>query len=132
MPEPLTRDQYLHLIADESIPFTHRALWVLLYDGDLRLGELLSLDVRDFDVESETVFVEYPKEGVPKAVPLTPNERLMLRFAIDNRTEGPLFVDESGQPLSREAAAEEARKAGVGIHDFRLAGQRERANSAPS
>ncbi|MFE5368246.1 tyrosine-type recombinase/integrase [Streptomyces mirabilis] len=132
MPEPIARDRYLHLIANESIPFTHRLLWVLLWDGELRLPDLLSLDVRDVDLESSTAFIEFPKEGTPEAVPLSPNARMMVRFAIDHRTEGPLFVTESGQPLSRETAAKQARKAGVSVHGFRLGGQCERLESASS
>ncbi|MEU0787593.1 tyrosine-type recombinase/integrase [Streptomyces sp. NPDC006173] len=132
MPEPLSYDRYLRLIADEKNPYTHRLLWVLLGDGELRLNELLSLDVRDVDLETSTAFVEYPKAGTPKAVPLSPNARLMLQFAINYRTEGPLFIDDAGAPISRDAAIAQARKAGVSIHDFRLAGQRERAGRASS
>ncbi|MEU1497223.1 tyrosine-type recombinase/integrase [Streptomyces sp. NPDC005732] len=122
----MTPADHIRLIADEKNPFMHRLLWELLWDGELRLGELLSLDVRDVDPELGTAFVEYPKEGLPKAVRLSPNAKLMVRLAIDHRTSGPLFVSESGQPLSREAVVEQARRAGVSIHDFRLGGQQER------
>jgi integrase len=132
MPEAVTEKRLTQLVADDKNPFTHRLLWVLLWDGELRLPDLLSLDVRDVDLESSTVFVEFPKEDVPKVVRLSPNARMMMRFAIDYRTEGPLFANASGQPLSREAAAEQARKAGVDIHGFRLGGQRERLESASS
>lgn len=132
MPEAVTEKHLTQLVANEKYPLTHRALWVLLWEGELRLAELLSLDVRDVDLESSTVFVEYPKDGAPKAVRLSPNARLMMQFAIDYRAEGPLFVTESGRPLSREAAVEQARKAGVSIHGFRLGGQRERPDSSAS
>ena len=132
MPEAMSEADQVRLVANEKYPFTHRVLWVLLWDGALRLDELLSLDVRDIDLESRMAFVEYPKEGTPKAVPLSPNARLMLQFAIESRTEGPLFVDGSGQPLAREAVVDQARKAGVSIHDFRLGGQQERLRRASS
>jgi integrase len=132
MPEAVTQKHLTQLVANEKYPLTHRALWVLLWEGELRLAELLSLDVRDVDLESSTAFVEFPKDGAPKAVRLSPNARLMMQFAIDYRTEGPLFVDAAGQPLSREAAVGQARKAGVSIHDFRLGGQQERLRAASS
>lgn len=132
MPEAVTEKHLTQLVANEKYPLTHRALWVLLWEGELRLAELLSLDVRDVDLESGTVFVEYPRYGAPKAVRLSPNARLMMQFAIDHRSEGPLFVGESGRPLSRDAVVEQARKAGVSIHGFRLGGQISGSDPAPS
>lgn len=126
MSEAITRDRYLHLIADESLPFAHRALWVLLWEGELRMGDLLSLDVRDVDLEARTAGVDFPKEGAPSTVPLSPNAALVLRMLIDGRTEGPLFVDAEGRPLALEAAARQASAAGVSIHGFRLGGHRQR------
>lgn len=123
MTDAVPQERYMQLVADESIPFTHRLLWVLLREGELRLGDLLSMDVRDIDIESSTAFVEFPKEGVPKAVPLSANARLMLRFAIDGRSEGPLFIDSSGHPLTREAVVRQAQAVGVSIHGFRLGGK---------
>ncbi|MFD5795574.1 tyrosine-type recombinase/integrase [Streptomyces diastatochromogenes] len=124
MTNAMTEERFIELVADESIPFTHRLLWVLLREGELRLGDLLSMDVRDIDIESSTAFVEFPKEGVPKAVPLSANARVMLRFAIDGRSEGPLFTDSSGDPLTRDAAVRQAQAVGVSIHGFRLGGKR--------
>jgi integrase len=123
MTDPITRDRYLRLVADESIPFVHRTLWVLLWEGNLRRDDLLSLDVRDVDLNARTVVVEFPKQGAPKAAPFSPTSAVALRMLIDGRTEGPLFVDADGRPLTQDAVMRQAREVGVGLHGFRLGGQ---------
>lgn len=123
MTEPIARDHYLRLVADESIPFVHRTLWVLLWEGNLRRDDLLSLDVRDVDLNARTVVVEFPKQGAPKVAPFSPTSGVALRMLIDGRTEGPLFVDAKGRPLTRDAVMRQAREAGVGLHGFKLGGR---------
>ena len=123
MTDPISRDHYLRLVADESIPFVHRTLWVLLWEGNLRRDDLLSLDVRDVDLNARTVVVEFPKQGAPKAAPFSPTSAVALRMLIDGRTEGPLFADADGRPLTQDAVMRQAREAGVGLHGFRLGGQ---------
>ncbi|QKW06949.1 site-specific integrase [Streptomyces sp. NA04227] len=51
-------EEYRRLIADESIPAAHRALWALMWESELRLAEALSLDVRDIDPEGKTATAE--------------------------------------------------------------------------
>ena len=43
------------LLDDRSIPAADRALWSLLRDRAGRLADLLSLDVRDVDLEGRTI-----------------------------------------------------------------------------
>lgn len=120
----LTRQRVDELLADESVPVAHRALWALLWEGEVRLGDALSLDVRDVEFADGTARVEYPKRGAgPVSVPLGDRAAGLLRQAIDGRADGPaLQVDE--RPISRTSAAHRARAAGAGsIHSFRSAGQ---------
>lgn len=123
MTEAIARDRYLQLISDESIPFGHRVLWTLLWEGDLRRDDLLSLDVRDIDLNARTVVVEFPKRGAPKAAPFSPTSAVVLRMLVDGRTEGPLFVGVDGRPLTQDAVHRQAREVGVSLHGFRLGGQ---------
>lgn len=123
MSEAVSELNFRRLVADESIPFTHRLLWVLLWEGEMRLDELLSLDVRDVDLEARTASVKFPKVGEPTVAPFSETAAKMLRKAIDGRLDGPLLVADSGQPLSREAAVRQTQNVGVSIHAFRLGGQ---------
>lgn len=125
MPEAVSEEQYQQLIADESTPLRHRALWALLWEGELRLGDLLSLDVRDVDMVARAAPVDFPKgERDPREVPFSEEAAGMLRELIGDRDAGPLFATPTGSPMSKDDAAWVARRAGVSIHGFRLGGQR--------
>lgn len=125
MPEAVTLDRLHDLIDDQSIPMTHRVLWMILWQSDIRVGDLLSLDVRDVDWDARTLPVDFPKlERDPRTVKISEQAVDGLREMIGDREDGPLFVSESGKPLSKDAAARAAQQAGVSIHGFRLGGQR--------
>ena len=126
MTEPVTLDRLHELLDDETIPLPHRVLWMLLWqggaddEGGLRLGDLLSLDVRDVDWEARELPVDFPKsEREPRAVRFSEQALAGLRKVVGDRAEGPLFVDASGCPLSTFAVAQAAQRAGVSIHGFR-------------
>jgi integrase len=120
----LTRARLDELLADESVPVAHRALWALLWEGEVRLGDALSLDVRDVEFGAGTARVEYPKRGSgPVSVPLGERAAGLLRQAIGERADGPA-LQVAEQPISRISAARRAREVGAGnIHAFRTAGQ---------
>ncbi|MGA5489577.1 tyrosine-type recombinase/integrase [Streptomyces pseudogriseolus] len=120
----LTRARVDELLADETVPVAHRALWALLWEGEVRLGDALSLDVRDIEFDAGTVRVEYPKRGTdPVSVPLGERAAELLQQTVDGRTDGPALQVE-GQPISRTSAARRAHAAGAGsIHAFRSSGQ---------
>ncbi|MFI6854445.1 tyrosine-type recombinase/integrase [Streptomyces sp. NPDC050416] len=133
MSDAINEEDYRHLIADESIPLLHRALWALLREGELRLGDLLSLDVRDVDLAARTAPVDFPKrEREPRTVPFSEQAAGMLRELIGDRDAGPLFVSPAGSPLSKDDAVSVAQRAGVSIHGFRLGGQQQRLGGAVS
>lgn len=120
----LTRERVDELLADESVPVAHRALWALLWEGEVRLGDALSLDVRDVEFGDGTARVEYPKRGAgPVSVPLGDRAAGLLRQAIGERADGPA-LQVAGQPISRTSAARRAHEVGAGsIHAFRSGGQ---------
>lgn len=130
MTEPVSLDRLHGLLDDESIPLPHRVLWLLLWQGgtnedrSIRLGDLLSLDVRDVDWAARAFPVDFPKsKREPRTAKFTEQALTGLREVVGDRTEGPLFVDASGSPLSKFAVAQAAQGAGVNIHAFRRGGQ---------
>lgn len=118
---PMTDAQFEQLVNDDSIPAEHRALWALLRDGGARINDALSLDVRDVDLDQNTVRIDYPKlESDPRSVPLSDRAAELLRQIKGDREAGPLITGTRGRPLGRETAARFARQAGAAsIHAFR-------------
>ncbi|MFI1467631.1 tyrosine-type recombinase/integrase [Streptomyces wuyuanensis] len=123
----LTRARVDELLGDETVPVAHRALWALLWEGEVRLGDALSLDVRDIEFGARSVRVEYPKRGTdPESVPLGERAAELLQRAVGGRADGPALQVE-GRPISRTSAARRAHAAGAGsIHAFRSSGQADR------
>ncbi|RLU86285.1 hypothetical protein CTZ27_25255 [Streptomyces griseocarneus] len=117
---PIRREDAQRLTADESIPATYRALWVLMQSG-IRVSDALSLDVRDVDFDEGKVVVEVPVKGSePQTVPLSDRALSIVSEVMDGRSEGPLLLNERGKPVSRYAASQFARAvAGVSIHAFK-------------
>ncbi|MGW7248835.1 tyrosine-type recombinase/integrase [Streptomyces decoyicus] len=130
----MTEQQVGGLLADETIPVAHRALWALLWEGEVRLVDALSLDVRDLDLDARTVRVDYAKRSALGAVaaPIGDRAAALLRRAADGHAEGPALHTD-GRPISRGTAARRARSAGAGsIHAFRSSGQAHRRPARPS
>ncbi len=126
MPDAVTPEHLQQLLVDESIPAAHRALWALLWDGELRLDDLLSIDVRDIDFTSHTIVVDHPaKMQEPLTAPFSGWAGELLRQAIGGEREGPA-LHQNGRPISHETASRTARRAGVSIHGFRLGAQKQR------
>jgi integrase len=122
----VSAERFQELIADERIPVEHRALWALLWEGELRLDDLLSIDVRDVDFEAHTIRAEHPAkaEGVA-VVPFGARAGSLLWLAVGDSDAGPA-IHRAGRPVSREAAMRVAQAAGVSVHGFRLGGQWQR------
>jgi integrase len=109
------------LLANQHIPAAHRALWALLWDGEVRLSEALMLDVRDFDLAGRTVTLEYRVKPGDNVVPISERSAGLLREAFAGQTAGPA-IHRFGRPLSVQAASVIARTHGVSIHAFRASG----------
>jgi integrase len=113
-------EDYQRLVTDDSIPAAHRALWALMHSG-MRVGDALGLDVRDIDLDEKTVHVEAPvKDPEPRRIPLSEDAASLVRQLLAERADGPLFVSETGRPVSRYSASKFARAAaGMSIHAFK-------------
>lgn len=114
-------EQVDHLLADSTITAGHRALWSFLHDGYARIGDVLSMDVRDVDLDEGVARRDHPKlETDPRRIPISDRTAQLAREAVAGRDAGPLITDGRGRPVSREAAARFARAAaGASIHSFR-------------
>ncbi|WP_158819109.1 MULTISPECIES: tyrosine-type recombinase/integrase [Streptomyces] len=130
--EAVAPEDFLRLTNDDAIPVEHRALWALLWEGGLRIGDALALDVRDVAPDEHKISVDYPKsDRDERAIPLSDQTAALARAAIGDRTEGPLFVNQRGTALSRVSAARFARLAAHGIHAFRTGGHQVRKGKKP-
>jgi integrase/recombinase XerC len=91
------------------------ALFTLLYGAGLRLGEALSLTVREAD--QEVLFIK-GKGGRERVVPLIPEVRAALKNWLDHRAEGqktpaksaPLFIGLQGGLLNPGVAQRQMRR----------------------
>ena len=124
-PTPIPAERIRAITADPTIPIAHRALWQLLYDTDLRLDDVLSLDVRDIDLDHRTIHGESIKDGNPSVtVPIGDRTAQLLREVIGDRDAGPLILDKPEHAMRRDTAIRAARNlADTSIHAFRTAGQ---------
>ena len=105
------------LLADSSIPPTHRALWALLAQGEFSLVDFLSLDVRD--VTGRKLRAAGPSRYGLTEMLVPERASALLREIIGDRSEGAVFT-EGGRAMSRESASAAARQhAGCSIHAFR-------------
>lgn len=121
------------LLADDSLPAEHRALWSLLRDGHARIADALSLDVRDVNLDRRTARIEYPKlDSDPHLVPLSGRTVNLLRQVTEGRDAGPLITGGRGRPLGRETAARFAQTVGASLHAFRPAPEPHRFNGPPA
>ncbi|WP_159029767.1 hypothetical protein [Streptomyces marincola] len=114
MAESIPLDRFLRLLADESVPVVHRALWALLWESDVRVLDLLALEVAD---ESRI----RPQAGGA----LGGQAETLLARLVAGRTSGPLFAV-GGRTLSWDEAVRTAGAAGVPIHAFRTSGRQHR------
>ncbi|CAM5311850.1 hypothetical protein [Streptomyces abikoensis] len=92
-------------LADTSIPLAHRTLWRLLDESDVRIGELLNLNVRDLDLDDQVIHIVESREG-PKAVRVTEEAAVDLQQLVGERREGPVFLGPTGSRLTSSRAAE--------------------------
>ncbi|MFI0914240.1 tyrosine-type recombinase/integrase [Streptomyces abikoensis] len=131
--EAISTVRFQQLASDDAIPVTHRALWALLWEGGVRVGSALSMDVRDVAIDDHVVVQEYPKlDSDERIVPLSEQTASLLREAVGDRIDGPLIVNENGRPIGRDRAARASRTlANASIHAFRMGGQKARKSLRP-
>jgi integrase len=117
----ISEERLNELLTNQDIAAAHRALWALLWDGEIRLDEALMLDVRDFDLESRTATLEYRFKPGDAVVPISERAAGLLGEAFAGQTTGPA-IHRFGRPISVGAASVIARTHGVSIHAFRASG----------
>ncbi|MFR9723955.1 hypothetical protein ACL02R_11405 [Streptomyces sp. MS19] len=117
MADPLTPDRFDAFLADTSVPVVHRALWALLWETDIRVLDLLALDVAETDLDTRRI-----RPGAP---PVGPRAAELLAQLVGTRTSGPLFaVGRAGErALTWEEAVRVATGRGLAIHTLRAAGK---------
>jgi hypothetical protein len=103
--DPVTPDRLEELLGDRSIATVHRALWLLLWEGEFPVFELLSLDVQAVRLE------DFGERAAG-----------LLRELIADRDSGPLFAV-GDRTLSWEQAVQAAQEQGHDIHAFRTGGK---------
>ena len=115
LPRPLTRDvaraapvEIAALAEHPLCAARDEALFTLLYGAGLRIGEALSLDVRDHDRAAENGLRVIGKGGKERLVPLLPNVAKALaawrRHHPCPTPEAPLFVGLRGKRLQPAVA----------------------------
>jgi len=120
--ERITAERLEELLADDSIAMAHRALWLLLWEGELRVLDLLSLGVGDVDLAERRV------TGVSgRAVPedegaFSERAATLLRQLVGAREVGPLFAM-GERALGWEQVVQTAGEQGHAIHAFRTGGK---------
>ncbi|SOD60907.1 Phage integrase family protein [Streptomyces zhaozhouensis] len=127
MAESITPERCDALLADDSIPVLHRALWQLLWETDIRVLDLLSLDVREVDLAGGRI-VRTGTGSTAGPVALGARSLALLAPLMADRATGPLFGagNERLRALSWEEAVRGAQEHGQAIHAFRTAGKRHR------
>ncbi|MET2715360.1 hypothetical protein ABXV03_06375 [Streptomyces harbinensis] len=128
--ESVTLDRLTALLSDESIDIAHRALWQLLWESEVRVMDLLSLEVPDIDLGSRRIRPEAASRAaaLPDGgdIPISERAATLLTAAIGDRTSGPLFAA-GPRALTWEEATRAAVEHGCAIHAFRIGGKRHRA-----
>ncbi|MFD1831004.1 hypothetical protein ACFSJS_15165 [Streptomyces desertarenae] len=127
----ITAERLEELLGDDSVPLAHRALWLLLWECELKVLDLLSLETGDVDLAGRRV------TGVSgRAVPadegaLSGRAVELLAGLIGARATGPLLAV-GGRSLGWEEVVRTAEERGHGIHAFRTGGKLQRRADSPA
>ncbi|WP_052848308.1 hypothetical protein [Streptomyces avicenniae] len=115
--DPLTPDRFDALLTDATVPVVHRALWALLWETDIRVLDLLALDVTDAAPDGRRI-----RPGAP---PLGPRAAALLAELVGARESGPLFAvgRAAERLLTWEEAVRVATGRGLAIHTLRATGK---------
>ncbi|MDT0342640.1 hypothetical protein [Streptomyces litchfieldiae] len=114
MADFIPHDRFEALLADESIPVVHRALWLLLWDSEVRVLDLLALDVAD-----------EPRVRPPADSAHGARAAELMDALIAGRASGPLFAV-GPRALSWVEAVRVAGEHGHQVHSFRTSGRQHR------
>ncbi|BDM67533.1 hypothetical protein HEK616_10200 [Streptomyces nigrescens] len=111
-------------LADQTVPSAVRVVWQLLWESDVRLEEVLALDVPDAELDDRLVVIRDAKEGGLFEAGVSLAAAALLRELIGPRTEGPLFtLDGRRLTKARVAAAFRVATGGRTVHALRFTRQ---------
>lgn len=86
----LTKDEILRMIDSLQNP-KHKLLLMLMYGSGLRLGEVISVRIEDFDAQRGTLHVRRGKGAKDRMVNLSATFLRLFRDCVKDRQEGFLF-----------------------------------------
>ena len=113
--EPIPKDAISNIVTGEK-DHMYKAFFSALAGTGARLGEILTLDADDVDLEQRTISIHGEKNSGIREIPLPPATMKILRDYIENHkrnaNEGnPLFVTRVGSRLSERSARTGWKKA---------------------
>ncbi|HEX5565497.1 MAG TPA: hypothetical protein VFY14_00905 [Streptomyces sp.] len=120
--ERITAERLDELLADDSIDMAHRALWLLLWEGELRVLDLLSLEVGDVDLAKRRVTGVSGRAVAEDEEDFSERAATLLGHLVGVREAGPLFVM-GERALGWEQVVQTAGEQGHAIHAFRTGGK---------
>ena len=131
--ETISADRFEALLADSAIPVVHRALWLMLWETDIRVHDLLALEVPDVDLAARRIRPGAAEEPAG----LGERATALLTELVGERSSGPLFAvgARAERVLSWEQTVRVAEENGVSAHAFRASGRNHRraaGESAPA
>ncbi|TDC77028.1 hypothetical protein [Streptomyces hainanensis] len=115
--ENITPTQLEELLGDEGTPVVHRALWALLWESEVRVHDLLSLEVTDVGLDE--------REMRTVAARFSERAGALLAELVGDRETGPLFAV-GERALTWEEAVRAAGDREIAIHAFRTGGKSHR------
>ncbi len=120
--ERITAERLEELLADDSVDMAHRVLWLLLWEGEMRVLDLLSLEIGDVDLAAGRV-TGVGGKAVPEGEGVLGERAVeMLTRLVGDRETGPLFARGS-RALTWEQVMQTAGEKGLAVHEFRASGK---------
>ncbi|MTE22214.1 tyrosine-type recombinase/integrase [Streptomyces sp. TRM43335] len=126
----ITAERLDELLGDDSVPLAHRALWLLLWECEVKVLDLLSLTRGDIDLAGRRVAGASGRTVAEGEVFLSDRAVELLTELIGDRGAGPLFAV-GDRSLGWEEVVRTAEERGHGVHAFRTGGKSHRRGDLP-
>ncbi|WP_425834211.1 hypothetical protein [Streptomyces fractus] len=118
-------------LADLSLPHAVRLSWQLLYECDIRLREVVSLDVNDVELGARQIGYQDVKDGSWYPIGITESLAAQLRGLIGPHIDGPLLTVDGRRVTTDEIASLFRDATGKSVHALRFT-RMVRRNRSPS
>jgi integrase len=86
------------------------AIVLLMVDSGLRLNEVVSLQIHDFDPDTRSMWVTSAKTRKRREVPMRQETIGAIIDYLGERQAGPMFLDRYGDPITKEAVRQLMRR----------------------